>query len=106
MLLSGLIAIGALGSFYYFGEHSTFLRVVGLLVALAVITVLMMQTMVGRTTWALVQDSQVELRKVVWPTRKETVQTTLIVMAMVVVIAIFLWILDAGLIWAVRWLTS
>ena len=44
----------------------------------------------------------VEARKVVWPTRKETIQTTGIVFAFVVVMALFLWLVDAGLLWAVK----
>jgi preprotein translocase subunit SecE len=44
----------------------------------------------------------VETRKVVWPSRKETVQTTMIVMAFVLVMAIFLWVVDASLVWVVR----
>jgi preprotein translocase subunit SecE len=43
-----------------------------------------------------------EARKVVWPTRKETIQTTGVVFAFVVVMALFLWLVDAGLLWAVK----
>ena len=48
----------------------------------------------------------VELRKVVWPTRQETIQTTLIVVAMVVVAALILWGLDKVFFWLVAWLTG
>ena len=106
ILFSVLVAVGALGAFYYFGDESLLMRVAGLLAALGVITFVMMQTALGRTGWAFVQDAQIELRKVVWPTRKETLQTTLIVIAMVIVIAIFLWILDMILVWAVRLVTG
>ncbi len=105
ILASIALVVGAIGAFYYFGDQSTLLRVIGLLVAMGIVTAIMLQTAKGRTAWAFVQDAQVELRKVVWPTRKETGQTTLIVMAMVIVIAIFLWMLDSLLIWAVRSLT-
>ena len=106
ILVSILIVIAAIGGFYYFGDQSTLMRTLGLLFALAVVTFIMMQTTMGRGAWAFAQDAQVELKKVVWPTRKETVQTTLIVMAMVIVIAIFLWILDMILVWAVRLVTG
>ncbi len=103
--LAVLIVVGSLGSFYYFSDQSMLLRVIGLLVALGVVSSIMLQTEMGRGAWVFVQDSQVEIRKVVWPTRKETVQTTLLVIAMVIVIAIFLWLLDMLLIWAVRSIT-
>lgn len=103
--LAVLIVIASLGSFYYFSDHSMLLRVIGLLVALGAVTGIMLQTAMGRGAWVFVQDSQVEIRKVVWPTRKETVQTTLLVIVMVIVIAIFLWLLDMLLIWAVRSIT-
>ena len=61
-----------------------------------------LQTDKGRNIWLFFQDAQIEVRKVVWPTREETLQTTLIVIAVVIVIAIILWLLDMFLGWAVR----
>jgi len=104
-VLVTLIVVASLGSFYYFSDQSMLLRVIGLLVALGAVIAIMLQTETGRGVWVFVQDSQIEIRKVVWPTRKETVQTTLIVIGMVIVIAIFLWLLDMLLIWAVRSIT-
>ena len=52
------------------------------------------------------KEAQLEVRKVVWPTRQETVRMTLIVVLMVVTVAAFLWVLDAGLSWLVQWLTG
>jgi preprotein translocase subunit SecE len=60
----------------------------------------------GKAAWEFAADARVELRKVVWPTRKETVQMTLVVVVMVIVVAIFLWIVDWGLIKAVQALTG
>lgn len=101
-----LILVGAVGGFYYYSEQSTLVRVLGLLAAVGVAALVALQTDRGRFVWAFFKDAQVEVRKVVWPTRKETVQTTLIVMAMVIVVAIFLWLLDMLLAWAVRLLTG
>jgi preprotein translocase subunit SecE len=56
----------------------------------------------GKEFFAYAQESIDEAKRVVWPTRKETVQTTLVVFAFVFVMAIFLWMVDAGLLWAVR----
>ncbi len=106
ILVSILIVLASIGTFYYFSDQSLLMRVLGLLFALAVVIYIMLQTAVGRGTWVFAQDAQIELKKVVWPTRKETVQTTLIVMAMVILIAIFLWLLDMLLVWAVRSITG
>jgi preprotein translocase subunit SecE len=106
IIVSLLLVAGSIGAFYYYGDQSLLMRVLGLLFALALVTYVMMQTTMGRGAWAFAQDAQIELKKVVWPTRKETIQTTLIVMGMVVVIAIFLWLLDMLLVWAVRSITG
>ena len=101
----GILVVAVLG-FYYFGEHSLLLRVVGLLLAGGAAVAVVYQTSVGRAVWQLAQDSRTEVRKVVWPTRTETVQTTLIVFVMVIVVGIILWLLDMFLLWAVRLLTG
>jgi preprotein translocase subunit SecE len=56
----------------------------------------------GKVFRVFAQESVGETKKVVWPTRKETLQTTGIVFAFMVVMALFLWIVDAGLLWAVK----
>jgi preprotein translocase subunit SecE len=60
----------------------------------------------GQRFLVFVEASRAELRKVVWPTREETVRTTLIVMAMVMVAGLFLWGIDTLLLWAVAFLTA
>ena len=88
-----LLGAGLVG-FYWFSEHSTLLRVVGLLLAVAAAVVVAVQTEKGRSTWDFMRDSRTEVRKVVWPTRKETSTTTAIVMGVVVVVGLILWLLD------------
>ena len=105
LVLAVLVLAGAIGAFYYFGDQSTLLRVSGLLVAAAAATAIAYQTADGRRVWAFFGDSRTEIRKVVWPTSKETNQTTLLVIAMVIVVAILLWLLDMLLLWLVRLLT-
>jgi preprotein translocase subunit SecE len=58
----------------------------------------------GQAAFAFSREALVEARKVVWPTRKETIQTTAAVFALVVVMGIFLWIVDAALLWGVQFL--
>lgn len=61
-----------------------------------------LQTEKGRAAWDLAKEARVEVRKVVWPTRQETTQTTLIVVAVVIFVALILWGLDSVLSWAVK----
>ena len=56
----------------------------------------------GKQFYAYAQESVTETKKVVWPTRKETLQTTAIVFAFVIVMALFLWLVDASLLWVVK----
>ena len=92
-----LILVAAVAGFYIFADESQLLRVVGLLAASGVAIGIALQTEKGRTLWAFIQDAQVEVRKVVWPTRQETLQTTGIVIIAVIFFAIVLGILDWGL---------
>ena len=99
--LALLIAIAALVGFYFFADESLLYRVLGLLAAAGLSTSVAMQTEKGRHVWGYFQDAQIEVRKVVWPTRQETVQTTFIVIIMVILVAIILWLLDMFLGWSI-----
>lgn len=101
-LLVALIVAGALGGFYYYGNEPLLFRVLGLLTAGAVAAAVFFQTTAGRHTWAYIGEARTEVRKVVWPTRKETTQSTLMVMVMVVLIACILWLFDSILTWIVK----
>src|SRR5690554_2269167 len=81
----------------YFSAESILYRVIGLLVIALVACFIAYQTAKGASLWGLVQGAMVELRKVVWPSRQETNQTTLIVVAVVIVMSIILWLLDTVL---------
>lgn len=100
-----LIAAGVVG-FYYFADQSLLMRVLGLLAMIGVSLAIAYQTAVGQRTWGFVTDAQTEVKKVVWPTRKEALQTTAIVLVMVLIVALFLWALDSILLWLVRLLTG
>ena len=67
----------------------------------AVAGMVALQTAKGAAFWALVKGSRTEIRKVVWPTRQEAVQTTLIVLAFTILVALLLWGLDAFFGWLV-----
>jgi preprotein translocase subunit SecE len=98
-----LIAAGIVG-FYYLSESLTIIRVAAVLAGLLLAAIVAYQTDAGKRFVVFSQESLAELKKVVWPTRKETVQTTGIVFLFVVVMAIFLWAVDSMLLWAVQML--
>ena len=75
---------------------------IGVVAAIAVFALSPM----GRRFWQFILDSRVELRKVVWPSRQETLQTTAVVFGFIVIAGIFFWILDLLLAWGTRLLTG
>lgn len=87
----------SLVGFYYYSEAPKIIRVLGVLAGIIVSLVIVSQTLKGRQTIGFVRDAQVEVRKIVWPTRQETSQTTLFVIIVVIIFAILLWVLDLGL---------
>ncbi|MGB0360215.1 MAG: preprotein translocase subunit SecE, partial [Endozoicomonas sp.] len=95
-----LVAAGVYGN-YYFSSESLFLRVSGLLVLSVIAGFIALQTVKGDAFWTLLKDAKTEIRKVVWPSRQETVQTTLVVVAVVLVMGLILWGLDSLLGWMV-----
>ncbi|MGI9274591.1 MAG: preprotein translocase subunit SecE [Endozoicomonas sp.] len=99
-LVAVLVAVGVYGN-YFFSAESLLYRVIGLLVLAAVAGFVALQTVKGGAFWNLVKEAKVEIRKVVWPTRQETVQTTLVVVAVVIVMGLILWALDSLLGWAI-----
>lgn len=101
LVIFALVGGGIFGNWYYQDESLLF-RVLGLL-GIAVVAVLVaLQTERGRNTWTLLREARSEIRRVVWPTREETLQTTLVVLALVVIFALILWLLDSGLSWLVK----
>ena len=99
---SGALVLVAVLLFYVFSDVSTLLRTVLLLAALGGAVGLSISTQLGSNVVSFLKDSRMELRKVVWPTRQETTQTTLAVLAMVVIMGLFLWLLDTILVWIVK----
>lgn len=106
LLSAGLIVLVALSGFYYFSSYLLVVRVIGLLIALGLAVSIVMTTEVGNGLLGFIQESRTELRKVVWPTRSETLQTSLAVIVMVIITGLFLWLLDMFLFWIVRMLTG
>jgi len=99
-----LLVAAGLGAFYLLAEHAMVLRVLAVLVGIGAAVAIMLTTLMGQAAFAFSREALAEARKVVWPTRKETIQTTAAVFALVVVMGIFLWIVDAALLWGVQFL--
>jgi preprotein translocase subunit SecE len=101
-----LLFAGIVG-FYYFENWqgqpvSVLFRVLGLLVAVGAGVAVALSSLAGKRLLSFMQDSRLEVRKMVWPTRAETLQTTLMVMVIVIILSIFLWGVDSLLGWGVR----
>jgi preprotein translocase subunit SecE len=103
---AALLLIAGISGFYYFANYSALLRVVGLLVIGGTAAAVALQTQVGRELWHFVGDARTEVRKVVWPTRQETLQTTFIVVVMVLILGIIMWLFDMMLMSILRLLTG
>ena len=106
LLAAVALLIAGIGGFYYFEGYSTLLRVLGLLLIGGIAVAVALQTAPGRQVWDFAVASRAEVRKVVWPTRQETIQTTLIVFAMVLIMGIVLWLFDMILMAIVRAVTG
>ena len=100
--LAALLAVAGIAAFYYFSEHPAVIRFVAILVGLAAGSGVFWTTEPGKRFYVYAQESVVETKKVVWPNRKETLQTSGIVFVFVVVMALFLWLVDASLLWVVQ----
>lgn len=106
LLLALAILAASVYGFYFFADQALWVRLLGLLVMVGAAVFVTVQTAVGRSIWQFASDSRTEVRKVVWPTRQETLQTLLIVTIAVLLTAIFMWLVDSLLFAIVRQLTE
>ncbi|WP_226507487.1 MULTISPECIES: preprotein translocase subunit SecE [Pseudomonas] len=100
LVVVALVVVGVVGN-QYFSASPILYRVLALIVIAAVAAFTALQTAKGKSFFVLAKEARGEIRKVVWPTRQETTQTTLIVVAVVLVMALLLWGLDSLLGWLV-----
>jgi preprotein translocase subunit SecE len=101
-----LLVVGGIFAYYWFENQSVWLRTAYVLIATAAALALAWQTHIGHATLSFIMSSRNEVRKMVWPTRQETIQTTLFVMLTVLVVGVFMWLLDLALFWALSGLTG
>jgi len=102
LLVSLMILVAGIIGFYYFKEESQLFRVLGILAVVVVSFLIVATTLIGKKSLGFAKDARVEVRKVVWPTRQETTQTTIAVLVMVLIVAIMLWLIDMFLGWGIK----
>ena len=94
MTLSIIVLLGAIVAFYWFDEQALPIRVAMVVVGFAAAAGLMWFSSYGREFWQFAVAARIELRKVVWPSRDETVKTTYVVFIFAIVMGVFFWGLD------------
>ncbi len=104
LLLSSLVVVATVGSFIYLGATPLVLKLLAMLAGFSLALLIAWTSEPGKRFFAYTQDSVAETRKVVWPTKKETLQTTGLVVLFVLVMAVFLWLVDGLLVVVVRFL--
>jgi preprotein translocase subunit SecE len=101
-----LLVLAGIVAFYVLQTQADWVRWGAVAAGVVLAIVVFGSSARGRAVWQFVLDSRQELRKVAWPTRQETAQTTLVVFVFVVVVGFFFWGLDLFLSWATRFLTG
>ena len=107
LLISAAVLVGGLYGYYYYENDMRLpLRVLMVLGGTGAGIAIAMTSTQGRRLWHFIQGSRVEIRKVIWPTRQETTQTAIAVFVFTLVLALFFWALDSGLLWVTRQLVG
>ncbi len=100
------LLVGSIVGYYYFEQESLLYRVLGMLAVIGVGIWVALTTAKGKSLLSFMTGARSEVRKMVWPTRVETMQTTLMVFIIVVLLSIFLWIVDMLLGAGIKWLLA
>jgi preprotein translocase subunit SecE len=103
---AAILLVGGVAAFYLLTAQPIWLRWIIVMVTFGLSVAVAVQSQPGTLLWQFVQSSRVELRKVVWPTRAETIQVTIVVFAMILFLGVFFWGLDSALGAITRWLTG
>ena len=102
MAIAILILLAAIYGYYHFADSSQLFRVLGVVGAVIVALLVAAQTVTGRGVLLFMADARTETRKVVWPTKQETMQVTMVVIFMVILVGLILWGLDSILGWVIQ----
>lgn len=104
LVLSMLLVAAGIAGFYLLADKALVLRILAVIAGIVAAAVLFKTTATGGQFFGFAGDAIDEAKKVVWPTRKETIQTTVIVFVLVVIVAIFLAVVDTGFSYMIKWL--
>lgn len=104
LLVAFLLLVAGIAGYYLLADKATVLRILAVLAGLGGSVAVLWTTPVGQQSLGFIGESVIEARKVVWPTRKETMQTTMVVFVLVVIMAAFLAVVDIGFAFMVQWL--
>jgi len=97
LLVAFLFIVAGVVGYYALQDSAAVLRVLSVLLGVLAAAGMFWTTAPGKQFFGFAKDSVAEAKRVVWPTRKETIQTTAVVIAFAVVMALFLWAVDASL---------
>jgi len=100
------LTLAGIVGYYLLEGQPLFLRILAVLAGAGLAIAVAYTTAVGRSIWQFTFDSRLEVKKMVWPTRQEATQTTLVVILLVILIGLFLWGVDSLLGWIVRSITG
>ena len=106
LVIAAAIVVAGVWAYYEFEDQTLLLRTGGVLGSIIVGLLVAAATNPGRRLWRFSQTSRVELKKVVWPTRQEAMQTTIYVIIFALIMGVFFWLLDMGLTRLARFLTG
>ena len=106
LVLAIAVLIAGIAGYYWFAGMPVAVRILMVLAGLGIGAALLFWSAQGQVLWQYIQGSRVELHKMVWPTRQETLQTTLVVFVFVLLLGVFFWLVDMLLAWATRHLTG
>ncbi len=101
LTLAGALLVAGMVAYYYFADWNGWARIGVLLVGVIAAMAVGAFTAVGRSVREYLAESQFELRKVVWPTRDETLRTTLVIVVVVIILSLLLGLIDVTLKWVV-----
>jgi preprotein translocase subunit SecE len=100
------LLVAGLALYYIWAERGATVRWLGMVGGLVLALGMFSFSDTGRRFWNFALDSRIELRKVVWPTRDDTMKATLLVLGFVTIAGFFFWLLDLLLTWATNYLTG
>jgi len=101
-----LIVAAGVAGYYVLANQAAWMRWLTVIASLVLAAIVVAFSRYGSAFRRFVELARIELRKIVWPTRQETLQTTLVVFGFVVVAGVFFWLLDLVLAWATKTLTG